>query len=202
MLLNTSNNEAMHRRLNAQAAKQAQMKTWITEQEANCIADLDPESNPTDILSRIGKPMHENAFEAKLKVLNPSLIFQWNEFNSTKKAMYRATPKGPEYLFPYDSGLMPERSIMAVEEEMVPDAAVFTPGFVIERKEFKPDGTNPYYRKVKKVWNEKQRGWRTVLIKLVKCGLLTPTQVETAFGAANTKEWQGHLGKTAVTTPW
>ncbi len=203
MLLNTSDNINLHLRENAKAEKQAKMAAWIKDQEANCIcADTLTENNPTDILSRIGKPMQATALEAKLKVLNPSLCFQWNEFNSTKKAMYRSTPKGPEYLFPYDSGLMPERSIMAVEEEMIPDAAVFQPGFVLDRKEFKADGSNPYSRKVKKVWNERQRGWRTVLLKLVRCGALTVTQVETTFGSANTREWQGHLGKAPVTTPW
>lgn len=58
------------------------------------------------------------------------------------------------------------------------------------------------WNKVTHAWGEYRRGWRTVLISLVKLGLLSTQQVEDEFLADNTPEWAKHMGKRNIYRPW
>ncbi len=153
--------------------------------------------------------------EAKLLKLNAAFHFEHNEFNPTKKMIYLVDRRGKVPLFPYESGVMPERSIMNTKEEMVPVDDVFdNNNFKMnrkdlgkqtwdeEKKEFTSSTPNPYLRKVLIPWSEKTRGWRTILIKLVIAGVITPRQAEESFGAADNREWQNSLGKASHNLPW
>jgi len=216
MLLHTENNSPLHA-LEAQKDKQReQMKAWVEHQTGNAMYLDDPLTSPANALARIGKSMKSEDMEKKLKKLNHSLHFEYNSFNSSKKMIYLVDRRGKTPLFPYESGIMPERSIMNVKEEYVPVKDLFdNPKFVMDRKDLGPqklvpgkgfvaaEGTkNPYMERVLIPWSEKIRGWRTVLIKLVISGAITPHQAETSFGAADNREWQNSLGKAKHSLPW
>jgi hypothetical protein len=135
-------------------------------------------------------------------------------------------------LFVYPTGVLPERSIWRECDEWVPDPSyVPTPGDVDQNDwewvplkghetQFITDPLRPGagkhghwqrkaedkgragWKKLKHAWGEKQRGWRTVLLQLVKLHLLTVQQVEDEFLSDNTPEWARHTGKQNIFRPW
>lgn len=58
------------------------------------------------------------------------------------------------------------------------------------------------WKKVSHAWGEYKRGWRTVLINLVKLNLLSVHQVEDHFLSDDTPEWARHTGKKDIYRPW
>lgn len=157
----------------------------------------------------MGRPMLASELELRLGKLNSRLMFEHNPYNNTKKALYHVDQRGKEFVCAYEAGMMPERSVFRVKVDYVPedvehiDRKDLGPQELIPGRGFVPkDGKNPYMKRVLIPWGEQMRGWRTVLIRLVAMGLLTPTQVETTFGADNTPEWQGQMGKTPLQRPW
>ena len=176
------------------------MRAWVAAAEANCKFLDDEELDPTLAAKRIGRPMHHEVLEKKLSALNPNLTFVWNGFNSTKKCIFF----GPTHI-PYEAGVMPERSIMSRKTEEVPIGDVYENrgGFRLERGEIKDPNKNPWFRSIQVPWREEVRGWRTVLLRLVGAGAITPTQAETAFSVADNPEWQRGMGKaTHDHIPW
>lgn len=135
-------------------------------------------------------------------------------------------------LFVYPKGSLPERSIWRECDEWVPDPSyVPTTGDVNKadwdwvplkghESKFIAEPTHPNagkhghwqrkadnagragWKKLKHAWGEKKRGWRTVLVNLVKLGLLTVSQVENEFLSDDTPEWARHTGKKNVFRPW
>lgn len=65
-----------------------------------------------------------------------------------------------------------------------------------------PNATRPGFVRKALAWSESVRGWRTVLVKLVKAGFLTVSQVEREFLNDNTPEWKQHMGFGETTRPW
>lgn len=215
MLLNTSDTLHLRVKRAKEEDQREKMKAWVTDQTQNAMYLDDPLSSPANAVARIGTPMKDTDLEATLKKLNPSLTFVYNQFNSTKKMIYLDDLRGRTSLFPYESGIMPERSIMSVKVEMVPVPELYdNPNFVMNRKDlgkqewdeekqqFTSITANPYLKRVVTPWNEIQRGWRTILIKLVLSGAITPQQAESSFGAHQSKEWQNSLGKAKHLLPW
>jgi len=185
------------------------IQEWINRETRYAMYLEDETSGYADPEKRLGKPLSTEKLEAKLKKVNPKLAFEFNQFNSTKKAVYLVDSRGKRFICAYENMVMPERSIMKVREIEVPenvehiDRKDLGPVELIPGRGFVPkNGVNPYIRKVRTPWGEHIRGWRTVLIKLVQEGVATPTQIERAFGPDNTKEWQAHLGKAQVVLPW
>jgi len=200
MLLNTENNHASRVRGDARAAQRAKMQAWVAAAEDNCKFLDDENMDPTLAEKRIGRPMHHDVLEGKLIKLNPSLVFVWNSFNSTKKCIFFK-----ETHIPYEAGVMPERSIMSSKEDQVPIGDVYegSGGFRLERGEIKDPNKNPWFKTIKVPWREEVRGWRTILLRLVGAGAITPTQAETVFSAADNPEWQRGMGKAKHThIPW
>lgn len=198
MLLNTSDNALRTAAFKRKEQQREQIKQWVANAEKNCKYVDDSSNDPTFAARRIGKPMHHDVLEAKLKSLNPRINFIWNQFNSTKKVLLFGKDR-----IPYEAGIMPERSIMGRHTEEVPIAEVFdNPKFVLDRKDLRKDGKNPWMRTVTQPWREEVRGWRTVLIKLVAMGAITPTQAELMFTPADNPEWQNSMGKAKHDLPW
>lgn len=198
MLLNTSDNYSLHREQETLQAQRETIREWVTRAEENCKYLADQDTDPTFAPKRIGHPLHHDVLEQRLKSLNPNIIFVWNSFNSTKKCIYYG-----ETHIPYEAGIMPERSIMGRKTEEVPVGDVYdNPKFVLERKDLRKDGKNPWMKTIQVPWREEVRGWRTVLIKLVACQAITPTQAEQMFSAADNSAWQNGMGKAKHLLPF
>jgi hypothetical protein len=186
-----------------------QLQQWIARETQYAMYLEDETAGYADPEKRLGKPLTTEKLEEKLKKVNPNLVFEFNQFNSSKKAAYLVDRRGKRFICAYENMVMPERSIMRVNVKEVPEDVTH-----IDRKDLGPvelvpgrgfvpkSGSNPYIRKVREPFGEAIRGWRTVLIKLVGEGAATPTQIESVFGPDNTKEWQSHLGKAKVVLPW
>jgi hypothetical protein len=182
----------------------------------------DPSTDPTNAPARFGRAMSASELENKLAKLNPKLRFLYPDLslNPSKKVLAIEHPDGSlEKLFPYESGIMPERSIMSRKVLDVPDSRLIgktSTGamFHIDRRdlppheitrtgvEFDPSVPLPGFRRVSVPWREEVRGWRTVLLRLIAMRLISPEGAERVFGSDNTPEWKGSTGKGRKERPW
>lgn len=205
--------EAKARKLKAQIAvekQKADLQEWVKNQTANAIW-LNNDQNPTNVMRQMGRPLTAAQFEAKLKRILPNMHTEFNFFRPDKKALYVVDRRGKNYVCPYESGLMSEHSILAQKDEEVWDGTTFhidrrdmpkgewVPG---EGWQFDPRDKRPGMKTVTQPWHEVMRGWRTVLIYLVKEGYLSPAIVEREFDSDDRPEWAGQMGKRPITRPW
>lgn len=203
-----------------------QLRQYIAAEEEGTRLLADDSLDPTNYLARVGRPMHERDFEAKLKKICPVLEFRWSLREPGKKDIYIPAVAGrPEgHVLTYDGGLIPERSVYTrVYEDIIdrdqisrvegslmhltPDSLpkhdwgggridpatgrlTGGPGWIFDDKVPKPG-----FKRISRMWREYIRGWRTVLLRLMKMGLVPLIDAETFFGADNTPEWAYHTGR-------
>jgi hypothetical protein len=67
---------------------------------------------------------------------------------------------------------------------------------------FDDTALRPGMTRIRMGWNEKIRGYRTMLAILVSAGVLTIAQAESAFGPDDTPEWAALSGRREKTRPW
>ena len=181
---------------------------------------IDSEENPTDILKRLGTPMTHLELEARLKKLTGELHFEdhpdnWRRkalpgtwlsgslplsYTTPKRVAYRVLPDGSrQYLFAYEAGIMPEYSILRRISLDRWDGKTTH----IDRKDLGRD-LKPGTKRLDLPWREEVRGWRTVLVRLIQCGILTVEQVERTFGSGKTASWAAKTGKRdrSLSPPW
>lgn len=194
-------------------AEEDRFRAWVNLETINSMYLADERYDPTNAPARLGRPMSSSDLESVLSRLNPSLRFIWGGLNTSKKWLARALPDGSlERLFPYEAGIMPERSIMSRKRLEVPDPSVLRPGptgFMghIERSDVPdgtgaPDGPAPGFRYVDVPWREEVRGWRTVVLRLIVLGLISPADAERAFGHDQTPEWSSRVLGHDARRPW
>lgn len=207
---------AVHRANAAREREAQRLRDWVSQQYSYTLYLDNNDLSPANAERQMGRAMTSADLEVRLKKLVPNLHFERNPANATKKAVYLIHPSGKkEFICAYENGFMPEHSVMRTKEEDLPDPSYPAPGIMhhVERKDlprhefvpgegYKFDGVQPGFKRLRMVWGEAKRGWRTVLIKLVLRGLTTPAAVEAIFGSDDRPEWAGHMGKRPVTTPW
>jgi hypothetical protein len=159
-----------------------------------------------------GRPLLHTEFENRLKKLLPDVFFLDHPTNLKVKGAYTEHDGQRFYIGAYFKGLMPERSVMKLKEEIVWDRSTthidrknvpeqtFIPGIGLVKKD--PNALTPGTELVQIPWGIHHPGWRRILVKICNAGLATPSQIEAVFGSDETPEWAGHLGKRAHTTPW
>lgn len=185
-----------------------QKRMWMEHQLQHCVFMENDSEDPTNIQQQIGQMMTAADLEERLKKLTNRLVFEYNPINPLMKAIYILKDGKKEYFCSYHGDIMPEHSIVKVKKEVVWDPDYKEP---LKRTElpkhkwvpgkgYEFEGIPPGWKEVVVPWGEIKRGWRTILIKLVKEGILTVTQAEnfvpqnptSAFGQ---KAWSHHLGK-------
>lgn len=194
---------------NLEKQKQDKIR-WAKEQEEDCVFIDNDYISPANEERQLGKVMLTIDFENKLKSLVPNIQFQFNQFNPAMKAYYILRGNKLQYLGAYHAGYMPEHSIVKRKMEVVWDPKATEAPLKradLPRSEWVPgkgivwDETvvRPGWKKIYKPAGELKRGWRTVLIKLVLEGLLTPHQVEKNFGEPSStfgkRAWAFHSGQ-------
>jgi hypothetical protein len=123
-----------------------------------------------------------------------------------------------EYLTSWENPIMPEWAVCYTHYEDVPDMSIgVSDATAISRGDLPPyeiDATTGEctfdtthqplagMKRVATVGGIHLKGWRAALMSLVAYLVLTPTQVEAAFGAADRKEWAHIMGKQKNATPW
>jgi hypothetical protein len=151
---------------------------------------------------RLGRPLLPDEFERRLARLNPNLFFEVIPENPSHKRLSILDTRGKHFVCVYPNSLIPERSIARLKVIECPDPNVT--GSEITRKDFSsdPNALRPGWRRVTVPWGEAKRGWRTVLVRLIQAGLITPTQAEQEFGSDETPEWRQYTGKGEFTSPF
>jgi hypothetical protein len=211
MLLVTSDNAPRIARGNKKDEAEAKLKGWVADQLANAIYVRDNDLSPGNYERQLGQKMFSTDLEKRLKKLNPDLIFEDNPYNPTKKALYVARRgAGKVYVCAYERGIMPERSVMRVKEEVTRDYSVQK----LDRKDlpkhevtangikFEDDALLPGFKKTLIPYGEAIRGWRTVAVKIVEQKLNTPAEIENIFGRDDTANWANHMGHQRIALPW
>lgn len=180
-------------RREAQAKYDARLASWC-EAELATSGLIGAENDPTNVERQLGVGLWPGELEAVLQTLDPGLQVERNPRNPTK-GVVTWTRRGDsgvekETLFPCEWGLMPEYSIMSRRTVEVPFLGHHA------------DPGTPMFVDVEAVGEEVTRGWRSVLARLVQRRVLTPTQVENAFGVSPRKAWATLLGRRREALPF
>ena len=185
---------------------QEKINKWIKEQEAMAVYVKHDDLSPCNVEKQMGQKLWPHEFDLRLKKLNPSLFSEVNTFNRNKRMLYIMENGKKRGVCPFENTVMPEHSIVAVKEERYPDPNLPRDNEgnpLYDRTEANKDPDNYGWITQLIPWHEAFRGWRTVLIKLVKEGIATPTQIETIFGSSDTTGWAYAMGKRDTKlTPW
>jgi hypothetical protein len=129
----------------------------------------------TDLDASIGIPITAETFMERLKVLKPDFfIFERSNAIKEKWGLYRKVdkddpkrcyyPEGKEFICGFHDGLMPEFFLETKEEDRIMNIA---------------GETVTYYGGCKEILRQ---GYRTILQRLVRSGMINLTAAETLFG--------------------
>lgn len=179
---------------------QARLRGWVAEQLKGEEFAANWEMSPLNTERQTGKLMKPEELEVLLRPYLPSsCFFRFHPSNPTKKYIGQMVEGKECTVVVYENAPMPEHSYRATFEEDVWDGETTR----IDRKDVAGEGPGPGMRRSVQVGREVFRGWRTVIIRLVDEGLLTPTQAEGLFGEAQREEWAFRMGKRAEKkVPW
>jgi len=185
-------------------AQKQKVQDWITQEEQGLIiADAD---NPVNVSeAQKGKPIPFEKFERLIRKLPMGASYVFRDINPLFKGLcFNSPQKGLISVSAYGKTLLPEYSTITVEKEKVRDFSlnVLKPIDMPEMKwdpvakehvakdgsllpgwkyRYKTIGENPY--------DPTSRGYRTVLMRIVKLGLATPEEVEKVFGKSSRASW-------------
>lgn len=195
---------------NAAEQERQKLLDYIQSEMAHVTLIEDDILNPTDSLKQLGRYYTSADFEKRILSLLPSnCAVIDNPYRPGFRAIIRPTHDGFETLCPYEGGILPEHSVMQCKTVEVPDPDFISRKKTLDRKDlpkyewsnehgfiFDDTVCRPGFKREKQLGRELQRGWRTVLIRLIKKGLLTVDQAERTFGTSNTATWsQNARGK-------
>lgn len=196
--------------LTPQEKHRAELMGWLEEEAKRFVVVEDSDTvNPTNLGQQLGRPMTSAELELRLgKLLPPSIRFVHNPWIHDKRAVVRVKPEGGfDTICPYESGFMPEHEVLKANVEWVRDRHQTH----LDRKDlpkyeivpgagvvWDSGAVRPGWKKVVRLGHTLKRGWRTVLIRLVQAGLLTPTQVEREFGVDDRVQWANAMGKRSI----
>ena len=113
-----------------------------------------------------GLTLHSSELIRRLSILNPSLWFERHPYISSVMAIYVRGEEGKKFICGFEAEYSPEFEVRLYHEE---ETAV---GW----------GDDIHLETVK-VCDGTIRGWRTVLSRLIKAGLITQPGAERMFGA-------------------
>ena len=138
----------------------------------------------------VGRPLFGHEIQRRLLSLNPSLIFEPSPVPGRIciKQMIDDPVLGrtSNYVCAMERGLMPEFSILHFVEEEYFDA----------QTQATPEGTGLVKTRIRiDEKNPETRGWRTVLLRLIKERLITEAGAARVFGipSRDSKNWQAYF---------
>lgn len=149
----------------------------------------------SSLLERLGRPLPTLEVERRLKLCNSNLIFERSLTDPKIVGLYfekdERTPAGgwakrKIHLFTMSSTeIMPEREVAHVAKKKVPN-----PDFIAASGGQKVDREAVRWIEIPTVV-DLTRGYRTVLVRLLKAKLITEADVEKHFDwSINSKNWQ------------
>ena len=204
MVLNDTEYQQKHLHINQLLAEVEKVQSWCQyHEEQNKLLGVN------DWDKQQGQTMSPEKLEKLLLKLSPDFRFEHVINPNGNKTVFKRLFWKDQYIMLYHDFDMPEFSWFNTREEEVFDPSLLpkrTPGSLghIERKDlpkseikvnpdgsmesvFDPNEPRPGYRLVKKPWNEKVRGWRTVLRRLVEKGYVRLEDVERLVPSDNNR---------------
>lgn len=196
-----------------QRRHEAQVEEMLRAEAQNCVYVRDGEVAPADAGRQLGTPLTSADVEARLaKILEPGFVCVDHPWNETKKLVVRRLPSGTqETICVYERGLMPEHSIMRIKVEEIRDVdQKHLSRADLPKYEISPTGEiiwdptkpKPGWKRVERLWGEKVRGWRTLLIRLIQARAISLSDAEKYFGSDNRPQWAANTGKQQLLLPW
>lgn len=199
LVLDTSTQNDWQKAAKAQADAAARQKALDDEIKSNITSvNIEDQQDCTSLVARMGTPLLTSEVERRLKLCNANLIFERSLTNDKYVGLYfekdERTPAGTwakrkVHLFTMSStDIMPEKEVAHVAMKKVPN-----PEFLAA------SGGQEVGRDAVR-WIEVPtlvdltRGWRTVVLRLLKAELITRAQVEKHFPRTpNSKNWQDQM---------
>lgn len=138
----------------------------------------------TNIMAQMGRPLASTEVISRLRRMNANLVFEISMSDSSKYGIYamelRADPvtglfgNRKRFICGMESGYQPEFSVRHYREKEVPDATAIG-----------------HWRK-EKIFTRETRGWRTVLMRLLKERLISEAQIQRYFDSPSrpSRNWQ------------
>lgn len=174
--------------------RQQRLEALDREIRSNTISVEDDAGRDTSsLLARMGRPLESVEVQRRLHLCNPSLIFVRNPRYPELTAIYierdertkaGTLEKKRLHICGMESGVMPECSVLHKTKIKVPNPEIIGSGKMIPRDAVKWIETETFYAET--------RGWRTVLLRLMKAQLITRYHVEKHFGwtpSYDSKKW-------------
>lgn len=191
-MLTRADHAVKHARDEARLAERSKFETWVEDQYKLCQI-IDRPEDPTKLLHQLGRKMSVKEFEGVLKKLNPSLSIKPIPSKPNYAKVIWGVRKNPisgrvepNVVCSCENRFMPEFSLMErIEKEMPVMVDHMTP-------------ETPAFITVPACGGEIMRGWRTVLVTLVKEGAITVADVENVVGHADRPGWANHIGRREV----
>lgn len=141
-----------------------------------------------------GRKMSATEFINKLRKINPDIVLEphpgvsapvetaFHRLNKDKACLHLTIGGSKQFLMVCEGDYMPEWTVMDTRVIKKPDAS-------------SPDGM---WKPAEIPWHCVKRGWREVLIRLIRMRIVSLEPVEKVFGAGDRSSWKTLTGK----GPW
>jgi hypothetical protein len=221
MLTRTDDDVAKVLMMDAVAYQRHQTLAYLVDEEKKCPVVSKDGVDLGQKDQQLGRALSHTTFERKLKKLIPQIVIK-DSPNPTLRSVFFKLPTGQlTYVTCHPRGIIPEHSIMkkVVKEVLDPefmatkDRELSRPSdedvVRVEDKEsplgfrydFNPEMKRPGMKYVVQGHGEQERGWRTVLLRLIVSRYTTVDAVEREFGADTRAEWAHATKKRVDATP-
>jgi len=217
MVLKTEDYVVKHDKVNRALMERERMDNWFAFHDSQCKLIDDKELSINNWERQEGNKMSVEKFEKLLKNLNSNFWFE----NIDGSPLFKRLKFGDETILLYHNFTMPEYSWFNTKEEEVFDPSLLkrspnpeSLGHIDRRDvsdlklkvhedgsvsyELDSEAPRPGYRKIRIPWNEKVRGWRTVLRRLVEGRYCSIDQVERLVPSGSERAGWGQLKQSNV----
>lgn len=152
----------------------------------------------SNILAQMGRPLASEEVQRRLRLCNPRLVFErsirYPELTGIYVMTWERNASGgwdynKKHFCGMESGIMPEFTVLHRTEKPVANPELFGTEKPVDAVDWLKVPT----------YAGETRGWRTVLIRLLKANLVSRGQVETHFGwlpSKDSSKWHEHVKET------
>lgn len=135
--------------------------------------------NVCSSVEQMGRPMFATQITSRLRRCNSNLSFETSKADPSKVGIYlienRDGKVEKRFICGMESGISPEFSIRHHKDTRVPDPDV------------------PGHWQTVRTFDRETRGWRTILARLLRSGIITQPQIDQFFNPAvgrSSRNWQ------------
>lgn len=164
-----------------QAREQRRLELLREIQSNTVTVEEDGDRDRTNLLAQLGRPLTSQQVIDRLKLCNSQLVFERSIAYPNLYGIYVMTPVQEAtggwkvekiHFCGMEAGIMPEFTVVHKQKKRIANPDLLGNRTPIREVPWKEVDT----------YSDETRGWRTVLIRLLKAGLIRREQVEKHFG--------------------